>query len=411
MAIVPPSTDPLALHLGLLGKAPDGDVAARAGIEVEVVRARRRELGIKGFIRPLSGRAASPAVPGSVVVRRRGTSVERVNPVVEHPLDRHRHLFATFNDEDVADLSGQTAEDVRAYRTSRRLPVAGVASEERPARNRRGSRLEAYTEQIGKVPDGEIARKAGVSRSWVVAFRKRHGIAAWEAPADATRAKVSAPEATPEAGPRRRRSKMDGVLHLIGVRSDAEVAALAGVTPDNVRNFRRRHGIAPTAAEKGPTDPITPPVAQAHVAPPPAAEPRPRGRPGRRSPIQAHEALLGTIPDDEIARIAGTTVGAVMQYRMRRRIAPHRPAVATTPPAPVVSPVAAPVVAPVVSPVAAPVVRAWRVLAARGTETRRFVVVAADLLEAVTIAARGLAALVDGPWHLERIREDGEGLR
>jgi hypothetical protein len=64
--------------------------------------------------------------------------------------------------------------------------------------------LEPYRDQIGQVPDAEIATKAGVSRSAVSAFRQRNGIAASGRPArppEAAPAPVSAPAAAraPEA--------------------------------------------------------------------------------------------------------------------------------------------------------------------------------------------------------------------
>ena len=44
-------------------------------------------------------------------------------------------------------------------------------------------------------------------------------------------------------GERRRRSKLDPYVHLVGKLSDREVASMAGITPDGVRMYRQRHNI------------------------------------------------------------------------------------------------------------------------------------------------------------------------
>jgi hypothetical protein len=46
-------------------------------------------------------------------------------------------------------------------------------------------------------------------------------------------------------GERRRRSKLDPYVHLVGKLSDREVASMAGMTPDGVRMYRQRHDIPP----------------------------------------------------------------------------------------------------------------------------------------------------------------------
>ena len=51
----------------------------------------------------------------------------------------------------------------------------------------------------------------------------------------------------------------------------------------------------------------------------PKSAPSPK-RKGKASPLDAHVALLGTMPDPELAKLAGTTHKAVAQYRNRRKI-------------------------------------------------------------------------------------------
>ncbi len=151
-------------------------------------------------------------------------------------------------------------------------------------------KLAPFKDKLGKIPDHEIAQQAGVSRTAVVSFRKRMGISSYEgykfqpgaaptkaAPAKAAPtktavvktaakaapAKVEAPKTVPvKAAPAKtapvaaakpaapaekafhgRKSKLDPYLHLLGKVSDADIAARAGVTTENVRAYRTRRGI------------------------------------------------------------------------------------------------------------------------------------------------------------------------
>ncbi len=123
---------------------------------------------------------------------------------------------------------------------------------------RRRSKIDPFLEQVGVVPDREIAELAGTSAENVRVYRKRRGIPArWrqqdrttdESPsAQQTGAKdpgqVTPPPSIGQPGRRqRRRSKLDPFLDKLGVLPDQEVAELAGVTVGNVRAFRYRHDI------------------------------------------------------------------------------------------------------------------------------------------------------------------------
>lgn len=147
--------------------------------------------------------------------------------------------------------------------------------------------LAPYEDQLGKVPDHQIAAQAGVSRAAVVNHRKRLGIPAYEGykftpqgetakprrarakaadaprrkpgrpakakPAAAAVAAPAAPDApaAPASGTRDgrvrafrgRRSALDPYVHLLGTRPDREIAELAGVSAENVRAYRVRRGI------------------------------------------------------------------------------------------------------------------------------------------------------------------------
>ena len=165
-------------------------------------------------------------------------------------------------------------------------------------------RLDTYLPRLGKEPDHQIAAEAGVSRSLIIGFRKRHGIPAYEGykfgtgtPPPAARAaaeraatgepkpavvkpgKKASPAASPKTGTktgrkpgrpkataalpaqpaadpagesfRGRRSALDAYVEMLGKVPDAEVAKLAGVTPENVRTYRTRRGIGANWPDSG----------------------------------------------------------------------------------------------------------------------------------------------------------------
>ncbi len=145
-------------------------------------------------------------------------------------------------------------------------------------------KLDAYLPRLGKEPDHLIALEAGVSRSLIISFRKKHGIAAYDgykfgannpppaaraaaeraadgtpapkapkapkaakAPAAAKPAAAPTPTA-PAADPsdesfRGRRSALAPFIEMLGKVPDTDIAKLANVTPENVRTYRSRRGI------------------------------------------------------------------------------------------------------------------------------------------------------------------------
>jgi len=188
-------------------------------------------------------------------------------------------------------------------------------------------RLDIYLHRLGKEPDQQIAAEAGVSRSLILSFRKKHDISAYEgykfgadnpppaARAAAERAATGTPKppkavpktvknkrknkpkntakpgttvafavATPSvavAGDsfRGRRSALDAYVDMLGKVPDADIAKLADVTSENVRTYRSRRGIGANWSESGksrvgrPRKVIVPPAdiqAAPAVAPPTA---------------------------------------------------------------------------------------------------------------------------------------------
>ena len=93
----------------------------------------------------------------------------------------------------------------------------------------RRSKLTPFLDQLGKLPDREIAELAGVTESGVRKRRNRMGIPPHDRnPDDGFSGEISA--ITP-------------FIHLLGKTSDSEIAKLAGVKPDTVKRYRYRRGI------------------------------------------------------------------------------------------------------------------------------------------------------------------------
>lgn len=273
------------------------------------------------------------------------------------------------------------------------------------------SLLTPYAQQLGKVPDQDIADKAGVSRAVTVAYRKKLGIPAYDghrhrgkeaaAPASAEEPKAApkverskAPKAEPKTEPvvkveekpstdssfRGRKSALDKFLHMLGTRPDAEIAALANVTPENVRTYRTRRGIPSTWRQADASAPVAAPVAKSAkaskngntgVAPSPAPQ----------APVATAStpALVATTP--EVTTVSEPVAKSPV------------PAAAPVEVAPVSEPVAPAPVAPVAT--AAPVVDgtliAFQVILESEGTTLRYVVVGTDIAAAAGTTLAGLA--------------------
>lgn len=98
----------------------------------------------------------------------------------------------------------------------------------------------------------------------------------------------------------------------LGKEPDQKIADQAGVSRTLVVNYRKKLGIPAYQGHKGAV-PATKPMA----AP---LDDRPFR--GRRSALDPFRHQLGTVPDAEIARLAGVTAENVRTYRQRRLIAP-----------------------------------------------------------------------------------------
>ena len=102
------------------------------------------------------------------------------------------------------------------------------------ARFRPGSKdaaICAHYAKLGQVPDAEVARLAGVSIRTIASFRARHDIAGYKGPR------------RPSVSGKRKRSKIDPFVHLLGQVPDRIVAEKASVSLNAVRNYRVKKGI------------------------------------------------------------------------------------------------------------------------------------------------------------------------
>jgi hypothetical protein len=94
--------------------------------------------------------------------------------------------------------------------------------------------LQPYFSELGQVPDGQLAQRAGLSVATVARIRRSRGISPVQR------------GATDGSGA----SRIDSFRDLLGRVPDAEVAALAGVTRAAVRNYRSRRNILSNAENR-----------------------------------------------------------------------------------------------------------------------------------------------------------------
>lgn len=167
-------------------------------------------------------------------------------------------------------------------------------------------KLDSFLPRLGKEPDHKIAIEAGVSRSLVISFRKKHNIDAYEGykfgadnPPPAARAAAAAAKA-PQAAPAKAAPAAPAKA------AAAAPAKAAAVAP-------------PKAAAAKPA-----PAAPAPVKVEPAAD-LGAGFRGRKSALDAYVEMLGKLPDAEIAKLAHVTPENVRTYRTRRGIEANWP--------------------------------------------------------------------------------------
>ena len=207
-------------------------------------------------------------------------------------------LVGKISDTELAARLGVSRQSVANYRRDKGIAaVKGKRLSKADLARIRPSVVMQFFDMLGKVPDGDIAGKAGVSTNSVQALRTKWGIAAH---------KAAKSEKKTDGPPAVRKSKVGVYLDMLGQVPDSEIAAMAGVKVSSVAAYRRRHGI-PTF-----DSPAT-------ATPEPVTEgsPSARRKAGRRSKLDPYADLLGTVPDREVAAKAGVSTSAVAVYRRR----------------------------------------------------------------------------------------------
>ena len=117
-------------------------------------------------------------------------------------------------------------------------PVAIVAEDTSASDSRKGSKdalIMAHIAKVGNMPDSRLAAEIGVDGRTIASFRKRNNISVYRVTKDKGRVIKT----------RKRRSKIDPYLDMVGSNPDRSVAEAAGVTINAVRNYRKKNGIPP----------------------------------------------------------------------------------------------------------------------------------------------------------------------
>lgn len=251
---------------------------------------------------------------------------------------------------------------------------------------KRKTKLEPYLSEIGTIPDAEVAAKAGVSAENVRTFRKRHDIpAGW-------RGETTVAAAKSARGGKKKQTRAARKPKAAKVAAAPAVEAAA----------------APTAAA------TTAPAAPAPKKPKKAAKaesggavrknPSPANRQRRPSALDAHWDKLGKLSDREVANLAGVTAENVRAFRKRHGIISAFAAAAGQPP--IVAVTAAPAAAPRVSAQASGS-WGWQVVAQVAGVDREYVILAASMPEAAEAAAKRLSS---AGGELRSITRLGEAL-
>jgi hypothetical protein len=181
----------------------------------------------------------------------------------------------------------------------------------------RKSKLDDFIDIVGVQSDKDVAVQAGVTPENVRTFRMRRVIpAGWKGQTeDELRARLADRGQLPEAKPKRRKpkkkrkeraSKLDPYKHLLGEVPDRMVASMAGVSPENVRAYRKRRSIPATwrdgTAAAAPAQAVAAPtkVRKKPGPKPGKARKKPGPKPGAKAAARA-AALAAERPTPKVA--------------------------------------------------------------------------------------------------------------
>lgn len=382
-----------------LGVVTDGDLAKELGIARKTVVEYRKKHGIrpystKGIPRAQRGaKGGTVPAPAAAAVpvaepKRRGRPPKAppvVAPVVVAPVApkrRGRPPGSKNLPKPVVPVA-VAVEPKRRGRPPKALAAAPAAPVVAAAVTGRPSKLDAFRDIVGKMPDRDVAERSGMTTENVRMYRQRRSIpATWrDGAAGAAPAVAKAVAPVKSAAP-------------------AKVAA-----PAVVRAPAPKVEAAVPATRKRGRQPAAPGQSKVELA------------------LAPFRDVLGSTPDAEVAVKAGVSRSAVSAFRTKYKIKAsgrggRPPKVAA--PAPVAKPVAKPVVAPAPpapkvaapivveapKPVAAPEARGaftYRITAIKGDTKRQYAVMANDPVDAAQRAHAQLTAK-DKKWVIREIR-------
>jgi transcriptional regulator with XRE-family HTH domain len=198
---------------------PIAELASSYGVGVdELVDALLRTGTARKAVRNAEAEeAAKPAAPKK---KRRGGK-KRGGNRKKSVVEAYAHLVGKVPDREVAEKAGVTTGAVRNWRVSRGIPALGrwpeasgdlppepgeaqakpkkAARKAKKVDRRRVSRIDPFADEVGQVPDGVIAKKAGVTPGAVANWRRSRGIPGYRRGAASAEASV-APVATVDTG-------------------------------------------------------------------------------------------------------------------------------------------------------------------------------------------------------------------
>ena len=209
------------------------------------------------------------------------------------------------------------------------------------SRRLRKSRLDDYADIVGVLSDKEVAERSGVTPENVRTFRMRRLIpAGWRGETQeqllarlGERGQLPPPAAAPKRKRKKKRkqraSKLDPFTHLLGQIADRQLADMAGVSPENVRAYRKRRNIPAQwrEASDGAVKAPEPPAARRAKAPArasdskarvPAVQPSPRSAPKSPAAIQPDGFAWRLIAEVGEAKREYVTFGGTMLDAVER---------------------------------------------------------------------------------------------
>lgn len=316
----------------LLGKMPDRELAELAGLHFGTVEHERHRRGILPYRRrspdvewtdemiALLGTDSDPNVAAQFGISKHSVRYKRTKlgippftePIRKGPSDgeifwtrRRRALLGTAPDGEIARRLGVSRPFVLYWRRKFLTPPF----QPRP-------QVVSWTPEmlrwLGRVPDPEVAERFDIGLSAVVLERQRRGIEPWKHDSRIVRDR-----------------KMIPVLQL----STEEASRRLGIGRETVRQLRKHFGIpAPSRKRPWPPDILArlggepDEVIARELGVKVKTVALKRQRLGRlERPLKPwtaeDEALLGTAPDAEIARRIGRSLRAVQHHRHDRHIA------------------------------------------------------------------------------------------